>query len=378
MGFSEEIKIEAAARFADSLRRDFDHVHVRGWARPSSISGATVCRIFCCCSRSASSDEHQRHRAGVEWPRPAGAPAGHARSADPPGRRTADRRQRLDRRRAGDGARPRRACDRHGPQRGIRGGRESRDIGRPATRWSRSSTPMSNWRPITWRSSPPSTPPFATGKILSPAGLLDGTFDLTCRGATTWRCGAGQPGCSAVRPAARHRLAAVDGRALSRRSFPPGGLAGGILRILSRGCRFRVALRRPTASRAAMFPTPGRSTWGAPRWGAGIRKRCAAWRAINCFWRPAIIPRDTCGRSWWPSCYGAPSPFDMGADWRGRAASCRAFAVSRPRGMQKLQKDPELLEQILRANEQFIQSCKSGYVLEAVFSAHRWGNVTHE
>jgi GT2 family glycosyltransferase len=35
--------------------------------------------------------------------------------------------------------------------------------------------------------------PFATGKILSPSGLLDGSFDLTCRGATTWRCGAGQP-----------------------------------------------------------------------------------------------------------------------------------------------------------------------------------------
>jgi GT2 family glycosyltransferase len=34
--------------------------------------------------------------------------------------------------------------------------------------------------------------PFATGKILSPSGLLDGSFDMTCRGATTWRCGAGQ------------------------------------------------------------------------------------------------------------------------------------------------------------------------------------------
>jgi GT2 family glycosyltransferase len=33
--------------------------------------------------------------------------------------------------------------------------------------------------------------PFATGKILSPSGLLDATFDLTCRGATTWRSGAG-------------------------------------------------------------------------------------------------------------------------------------------------------------------------------------------
>jgi GT2 family glycosyltransferase len=34
--------------------------------------------------------------------------------------------------------------------------------------------------------------PFAAGKILSPSGLLDGSFDMTCRGATTWRCGAGQ------------------------------------------------------------------------------------------------------------------------------------------------------------------------------------------
>ena len=34
--------------------------------------------------------------------------------------------------------------------------------------------------------------PFATGKILSPSGRLDGSFDLTCRGGTTWRSGAGQ------------------------------------------------------------------------------------------------------------------------------------------------------------------------------------------
>src|ERR1041385_6137647 len=33
--------------------------------------------------------------------------------------------------------------------------------------------------------------PFATGKILSPAGTLDGTFDLTVRGGVTWRAGSG-------------------------------------------------------------------------------------------------------------------------------------------------------------------------------------------
>jgi GT2 family glycosyltransferase len=35
--------------------------------------------------------------------------------------------------------------------------------------------------------------PFATGKILSPSGRIDGTFDLTTRGAVTWRAGAGHP-----------------------------------------------------------------------------------------------------------------------------------------------------------------------------------------
>jgi GT2 family glycosyltransferase len=33
--------------------------------------------------------------------------------------------------------------------------------------------------------------PFATGKILSSTGRIDGTFDLTSRGAATWRSGAG-------------------------------------------------------------------------------------------------------------------------------------------------------------------------------------------
>ena len=58
--------------------------------------------------------------------------------------------------------------------------------------------------------------PFATGKILSPSGLLDGTFDLTCRGATTWRCGAGYEDASTLRRTARHRFAAVDRRAVPR------------------------------------------------------------------------------------------------------------------------------------------------------------------
>ena len=35
--------------------------------------------------------------------------------------------------------------------------------------------------------------PFATGRILSPRGTLDATFDLTSRAGTTWRAGSGMP-----------------------------------------------------------------------------------------------------------------------------------------------------------------------------------------
>jgi len=34
---------------------------------------------------------------------------------------------------------------------------------------------------------------FATGKLLSPGGLIDGTWDLICRGGCAWRCGQGRP-----------------------------------------------------------------------------------------------------------------------------------------------------------------------------------------
>ena len=34
---------------------------------------------------------------------------------------------------------------------------------------------------------------FATGKLLGPRGQIDGTYDAICRGACSWRCGAGRP-----------------------------------------------------------------------------------------------------------------------------------------------------------------------------------------
>ena len=67
----------------------------------------------------------------------------------------------------------------------------NRGIREARQRWWRSSTATSSWRPTTWRNSPPLMRPSRPARSSVRSGLLDGTFDLTCRGATTWRCGAG-------------------------------------------------------------------------------------------------------------------------------------------------------------------------------------------
>ena len=198
--------------------------------------------------------------------------------------------------------------------------------------------------------------PFATGKILSPSGLLDGTFDLTCRGATTWRCGAGLRGRSALRSSRATSLRrrgppcctapkSSAGSACSRNRSNP------ISKTPISGCAARSSILP-----AAMFPMPGRSTSGAPHWAAGIRKRCAASRAINSCSRPGTIPPATCGRSWSANCCGAAWRFVTAGDWRGRAESCRDSAVSRPPAGKICKEMPELLEQVLHSNEQFIRA----------------------
>ncbi len=67
---------------------------------------------------------------------------------------------------------------------------------------------------------------FATGKILDARrnGLLDGTFDLTCRGGTAWRVGSGRPDGRTVLRAATDLLAALDRGPVPRRTLPPRGL----------------------------------------------------------------------------------------------------------------------------------------------------------
>jgi hypothetical protein len=126
------------------------------------------------------------------------------RRADAP-RRGDDRGgQRIERRRSGSRATARRARHRHGPERGLRAGGESRHR-RGALREDRDS--QQRRRACAGLLAKLSATPawFATGKILDARrnGLIDGTFDLTCRGGTTWRAGSGRadgPLWSAPRP----------------------------------------------------------------------------------------------------------------------------------------------------------------------------------
>ena len=182
--------------------------------------------------------------------------------------------------------------------------------------------------------------------------------------------------------AARHRFAAVDRRALSRRGLPPGRTARGIAsnpiwKMSISGCAaplHGITGRYVPEAQCACHRGERR------RWAGGIRRRCAGLRAINFCWRPATIPP----RYVWPVLvaqflWGARGAASWTRACVGCGASGRDFAVSRPRVRKLTQRDPELLEQILRANEAIHpQSTSQDIVLEAVFPAHRWGKVTHE
>ena len=124
----------------------------------------------------------------------------------------------------------------------------------------------------------------------SAAGLLDGDVrpDLPRRRHLARAAAAAR--WAAVRPTARDLVAALDRRRCSAPKFSPGRACWRKLRIVSGGCGFRVALRRAKAS-GLLRSRCGGGTAAAPRWGAGIRKRCGASRAISCFSRPAITLR---------------------------------------------------------------------------------------
>jgi hypothetical protein len=196
--------------------------------------------------------------------------------------------------------------------------------------------------------------PFATGKILSPSGLLDGTFDLTCRGGTTWRTGAGQrdaPPFDEGREIASPPWTAVLYRA---EVFRQVGLleesfetyledADFGLRCAARG----VVGRYVPAARAVHV---GSAALG--RWHGETVRRLARNQVL-------LVARHGLARHLWAVLaaqvlWGAVAlRHGRGMAWvRGKIQGLRQFSGAR---MKCQQEDPGVLERALQSNEQLIR-----------------------
>ncbi len=232
---------------------------------------------------------------------------------------------------------------------------------------------MPAWQAESLLHGPAAMPPglawFATGKILDARrnGLLDGAFDLTCRGGATWRAGSGRPDgppFHAPRPifsppwtAAlfRAELSAKWGcsKNASNRTWktwisacaaPPGESAGGMCRE----------------------PSPGIAA--APRWGAGIRKRCAASPATSSMWWRAMCRPAPGGRSWPPQVLwgGLALRHGVAGAWlRGVAEGLRNFSSMR----REYCPDPDLPRR-LRGNERLLREMQSAGGLDVYWKLY--------
>ncbi len=197
--------------------------------------------------------------------------------------------------------------------------------------------------------------PFATGRILSPAGLLDGTFDLTCRGATTLRCGAGNPDAPPFDEA--REIASPPWTAVLYRAevFRRVGLLEESFESYLEDADFglRCAAQRITGRYVPDARAVHVGSAALGRWHAETVRRMARNQLL-------LAARHYSVHHLWPVLvaqllWGAVAVrHGRGLAWaRGKIQGLRHFSAA---GMQNLQKDPELLEEILRSNEQIIQS----------------------
>jgi GT2 family glycosyltransferase len=197
--------------------------------------------------------------------------------------------------------------------------------------------------------------PFATGKILSPAGMLDGTFDLTCRGATTLRCGTGSPDAPPFdepREIASPPWTAVLYHA---EVFRRVGLLDESFESYLEDADFglRCAAQRITGRYVPDARAVHVGSAALGRWHAETVRRMARNQLL-------LAARHYSAHNLWPVLvaqllWGAVAVrHGRGLAWaRGKVQGLRHISAG---GVQKLQKDPELLEQILRSNEEIIQS----------------------
>jgi GT2 family glycosyltransferase len=197
--------------------------------------------------------------------------------------------------------------------------------------------------------------PFATGKVVSPSALLDGSFDMTCRGATTWRCGAGYRDASPF-DQARDIVSPPWTAVLYRAEvFRQVGLLEESFESYLEDVDFglRCAAQRITGRYVPEARAVHQGSAALGRWHPETVRRIARNQLL-------LAARHYSVRHAWPVLvaqllWGAVAiRHGRGLAWAvGKVEGVRLFPSARG---QNLQKDPELLEQLLRSNEQFIHT----------------------
>jgi GT2 family glycosyltransferase len=196
--------------------------------------------------------------------------------------------------------------------------------------------------------------PFATGKIVSAdrtCGVtLDAAFDLTSRGATTWRAGAGLPDAPPFDRGREIASAPFTAVLLRAELFRTVGLLEESFESYLEDAEFGlrcaehgVSGRYVPEARAVHI---GSASLG--RWHSETVRRIARNQLL-------LASRHLPSRYWWPVLVGqllwggVALRHGAGIAWlRGKCEGLRGFRFAL--------KDPEVLEPLLRANEQFIRA----------------------
>jgi GT2 family glycosyltransferase len=192
--------------------------------------------------------------------------------------------------------------------------------------------------------------PFATGKILSPSGSLDATFDLTSRAGTTWRAGSGMadgPPFDRACEVASPPFTAVLIRASV---FEQAGLLDERFESYLEDAEF--GLRCARLGIAGLYVPEARAIHAGSatlgRWHPDTVRRisrnqlflAARHLPANCWWAVLI------GQTLW-GCVALRH--GAGLAWlRGKREGLRGFRFA--------EKDPGVLEPVLRSNERWIRS----------------------
>ena len=251
--------------------------------------------------RNASSDEHHRHRAGLEWPRVARTSA-----REPGGANPARRELLVVDNGSTDGA-PEMAKARGA--RVIPMGRNAgfsaavnRGIRESNGEWIAVLNNDVELAPDYFEALLRADAWFATGKILAaaPRDRIDGTFDAVCRGGTAWRVGSGRSDGPLFSDRDASRSAPWTACPVSRRNIRA---ASACLEESFESYLEDVDFGLRCAARGfdgVYEPAASLGIRAARRLGAGIRRPCGASRAISFFCLRGIIPRH-CSRRWiWP------------------------------------------------------------------------------